>query len=177
VVHEAGTSGNLERLASPVMMVSSSLEESISAGMELSVMCAEDFPLFQHLDLDAPEPTGSLMGNTMIKAMQVRCDEWPRGERPDNFHEAVTSDKPVLLLSGELDPVTPPHYAERTAAHFPNSLSLVAPGQGHSVLGKGCLGKLMTEFVNQASSQDLDTECISQLQYSPFFVGLTGPKP
>jgi pimeloyl-ACP methyl ester carboxylesterase len=177
LIHEAATSGNLQRLASQVMMVAGSLQEMISSGMEMSVMCAEDYPQFPPIDLDSPEPEDSLMGNMMLKATQVRCSVWPRGERPDDFHTALVSDKPVLLLSGEFDPVTPPRYADEVASHMPNSLSLVAPGQGHSVLGQGCIGSIMTDFVNRASVEELETDCIDQLQSSPFFVGLTGPKP
>ena len=28
---------------------------------------------------------------------------WPRGERPPDFHQPVRSDRPALLLSGELE--------------------------------------------------------------------------
>jgi len=82
-----------------------------------------------------------------------------------------------LLLSGELDPVTPPEYAEQVQAHLSNSLHIVAPGQGHSVTGRGCLGKLVSDFVIAASFDELDTDCVSQIQASPWFMTLTGPNP
>jgi pimeloyl-ACP methyl ester carboxylesterase len=96
---------------------------------------------------------------------------------PENFHDPVVSDIPSLLLSGELDPVTPPEYAERVKAHLSDSLHLIAPGQGHSVTGKGCIGTLVSEFIIAGSWAELETDCIEQLEPSPWFTSLTGPRP
>jgi hypothetical protein len=136
-------------------------------------MCAEDFPYFPDDDSKA----GLLMGNTMIRATEVQCGVWPRGEVPAGFHDPVVSDKPVLLLSGELDPVAPPEYADEVARHLSNSVHLVAPGQGHSVTVRGCMGDLVAEFIDKAGFEDFDPSCIEQLQATPYFTTLTGPNP
>ena len=173
LIYEAATTGDLSRLASQMLISTSGLDEMLALGMEMSVMCAEDFPFFPDDDSKA----GLLMGNTMIDASRVQCGIWPRGEVPSGFHDPVSSDRPVLLLSGELDPVTPPEYAERVAIHFPNSLHVIAPGQGHSVTPRGCLGDVVAEFIEQASVLGLDTACVSQMKATPYFMSLTGPKP
>jgi pimeloyl-ACP methyl ester carboxylesterase len=173
LVHEAATQSNYQRIASQLLITASGLSESIAQGMEMSVVCAEDFPLF-------PEPaadSGRLLGNSMIRTASIQCSIWPRGEVPADFHEPVVSATPALLLSGELDPVTPPEYAEQVKAGFSNSLHLVAPGQGHSVSGRGCLGQVVTDFIVSASLASLDTTCLAQLQASPWFMSLTGPNP
>ena len=171
LISEAATTGDMSRLASQMLISTSGLEEMIALGMELSVMCAEDFPYFPPDDSKA----GLLMGNVMIEATRVQCGVWPRGQVPAGFHEPVISDKPVLLLSGELDPVTPPEYAEQVAEHLSNSLHLVAPGQGHSVTVRGCLGEVVAEFIDKAGFEGLDASCIEQLQATPYFTSLTGP--
>ena len=178
LIHEAAASGHYERLSSQMLITASDITDSIAQGMELSVVCAEDFPLFPKAE-DAGEngDPGSLMGDSMLKASRIQCGIWPRGDVPDDFHEPVVSDKPTLLLSGELDPVTPPEYAERVKAHLSNSLSLVAPGQGHSVSTRGCVGHLISDFVIAGNFRELDTKCLSQLQPSPWFMSLTGPNP
>lgn len=173
LIFEAATEGDFSRLASQMLIATSGIQEMISLGMEMSVVCAEDFPFFPEDDSMA----GLLMGNAMIEATRVQCDVWPRGEVPPDFHHPVTSDKPVLLLSGELDPVTPPEYAEQVAEHLPNSLHLVAPGQGHSVTNRGCMGRLVSEFIENPDFEDFDTTCISQMQATPYFTSLTGPNP
>lgn len=173
LVHEAATDRRLDRLASQMMIAAIGLQQSISQGMELSVMCSEDFPLFP----EPGRPGDTLMGDLMIKAVHIQCGIWPRGPVPDDFHDPVSSDVPVLLLSGELDPVTPPEYGKRVADHFPNGLHLVAPGQGHIVTTRGCMGKIVSEFIADGSAIDLDTGCLSNMQPTPFFLSLTGPAP
>jgi hypothetical protein len=113
----------------------------------------------------------------LLKSTRVQCSVWPAGPVPDNFHDPVSSEIPVLLLSGELDPVTPPRYADQVQVHFSNSMHLVAPGQGHSVSGRGCMGRLVSEFIIAGSSAELETECIGQMQTTPYFISLTGPRP
>jgi fermentation-respiration switch protein FrsA (DUF1100 family) len=96
---------------------------------------------------------------------------------PEAFHEPVTADLPVLLLSGELDPVTPPEYANEVAAHFAHAMHLVAPGQGHIVTTRGCMGDLVAQFVIEGDFTNLDTACIAEMQATPYFLTLTGPQP
>jgi pimeloyl-ACP methyl ester carboxylesterase len=173
LIHEAATEQRFDRLASQMMIAATGLQESISQGMEMSVMCAEDYPLFPA----EPAPNDYLMGDLMEKAVRIQCSIWPQGPVPDDFNEPVTGDIPVLLLSGELDPVTPPEYADQVAVHFPHSRHLVAPGQGHIATTRGCMGKIVSEFVIEGSADDLETDCISNLQATPFFISLTGPTP
>lgn len=173
LIHEAATGQYYNRLASQIMIAAAGLQQSISQGMELSVVCAEDEPFFEQEN----DNNNYLMGNMMIRASRIQCDIWPRGSLPEGFHDPVSSDVPVLLLSGELDPVTPPEYADGVAEHFPNSLHLVAPGQAHIVTTRGCMGRLVSEFIISASFAELETDCISQMKLTPFFISLTGPSP
>lgn len=173
LIHEAATERRFERLASQMLIAATGLQQSISQGMEMSVMCAEDYPRFP----PESEPNGYLMGDMMEKAVRIQCGIWPQGPVPGDFNEPVSADVPLLLLSGELDPVTPPEYADRVAAHFPNSRHLVAPGQGHIATTRGCMGKIVSEFIIEGSSEDLETGCIADLQPTPFFLSLTGPTP
>lgn len=173
LIHEAATDNRFERLASQMLIAAESLQQSIAQGMELSVICAEDFPLFPLESADSKY----LLSDMMLKSSRVQCGIWPAGPVPEDFHEPVRSDIPVLLLSGELDPVTPPRYADQVQAYFSNSMHLVAPGQGHSVSGRGCMGRLVSEFIIAGDSAELDTECIDQMQPTPYFISLTGPTP
>lgn len=173
LINEAAMDLSFERLAKQILIAAGGLQQSISQGMEMSVICAEDVPFFNEAD----DNSRYLMGDTMIRASKIQCDIWPRGQVPEGFHDPVQSDVPVLLLSGELDPVTPPEYADIVAEYFPNSRHLVANGQAHIVTTRGCMGKLVSEFVITADSDKLETECMSQLKASPYFISLTGPTP
>ena len=173
LIYEAAVEQRFDRLASQVLIAATGLQESISQGMELSVTCAEDYPHFH----ENPAANNTLMGDMIEKSVGIQCRIWPKGPVPENFHEPVSGDVPVLLLSGELDPVTPPEYADQVAVHFPNSRHLVAPGQGHIAATRGCMGKIVSEFIIEGSADDLETDCISNLQATPYFISLTGPTP
>ncbi len=45
----------------------------------------------------------------------VICDIWDIEESADIEAEAVYSNIPTLILTGEYDPVTPPHWGELAA--------------------------------------------------------------
>jgi pimeloyl-ACP methyl ester carboxylesterase len=173
LIHEAAVEQRFDRLASQMLIATTGLQQSISQGMELSVMCAEDYPLY----FENPASKNTLMGDMMDKAVGIQCEIWPKGPVPGNFHEPVSAEVPVLLLSGELDPVTPPEYGDQVAIHFPNNRHLIAPGQGHIAATRGCMGKIVSEFIIEGNADDLATECISEMQATPYFISLTGPTP
>lgn len=173
LVHEALTTGDLTRLASQAILVMTGLNEMLARGMELSVICSEDFPF---IDVSA-DYSDTLMGNLFLEVINLQCNVWPHGEAPEGFHQPVVSDTPVLLMSGERDPVTPPHYAAQTAETFSNSLNLVARGQAHSVMKNVCLRDITTEFIETGSVENLDTSCVEKILPAPFFTSLLGPNP
>jgi pimeloyl-ACP methyl ester carboxylesterase len=173
LIHEAATVRLFDRLASQMLITATGLQQSIAQGMEMSVMCAEDFPLFPR----DPQPNDTLLGTLMERVTQIQCSVWPTGSVPEGFNDPVGGDAPVLLLSGEYDPVTPPEYAEQVAVHFAEATHLVAPGQAHIVATRGCIGDLASQFIVEASAENLETECLSNLKPSPFFISLTGPSP
>ena len=145
----------------------------LARGMELSVMCSEDYPFIDQTQ----DQSDSLIGNLFLEVIGLQCEVWPRGNVAEGFHEAVVSDLPILLMSGERDPVTPPHYAALTAETFPNSLNLVARGRSHSVMKNVCLRDITTEFINKGSIEGLDTACVEKILPAPFFTSLLGPDP
>ncbi len=84
---------------------------------------------------------------------------------PADVHELVRSDVPVLLISGERDPVTPPEYADHAAQHTPNRLHVVIPRGSHGGAGD-CTEKLIHDFTDRASVQGLDPTCAAT-HYGP----------
>jgi pimeloyl-ACP methyl ester carboxylesterase len=173
LVHEALETGDLARLASQATLVMTGLQEMLARGMELSVMCSEDYPFIDF----TVDQGATLMGNLFLQVIEASCGVWPRGAVADDFHAPVVSDLPVLLMSGERDPVTPPQYAELAAETFANSLHLVARGQSHSVMKHVCLRDITTQFIEQGNLEGLDTTCAADIRPAPFFTSLLGPEP
>lgn len=171
-LHEAAN-GRPEMLAAQARMLVSMLGESIMHGMQLSVICTEDAPGLQANPADA----GTVIGNAMIEVLKAQCAVWPAGTLAPDFHAPLASDAPVLLLSGEFDPVTPPRYGETALAQFANGRHLVLRGQGHNVLGTGCMPRLLGRFIDSADAKALDAKCLEQLDYTPPFAGYYGWEP
>jgi pimeloyl-ACP methyl ester carboxylesterase len=165
--------GRPEVLMAQAAMIQDLVGEQITFGMQLSVICAEDA---DRLRVD-PADADTLLGTAFVSTLLAQCEVWPKGARPADFNDPVQSDRPVLLLSGQLDPVTPPRYGDVVVRHLPNGRHLVAPGQGHNVFGSGCAPRLMGRFIAAANARDLDGSCLQQLAPPPPFVGPHGWDP
>jgi len=117
--------------------------------------------------------TVELLRGYRVLQQVAACREWRRGEIPAGFHQPVTSRVPVLLISGPYDPVTPPAWAEKVAAHLPRSLQLVIPDGHHGSGGLShpkCLDQLKAAFFEHGSSDGLDTTCVASMKRPPFVV-------
>ncbi len=149
---------------------------NMSVGMQLSVICAEDAPRITPADV-AKESAGTLFGPYVMRMQQDVCTFWPRGEVADSFYEPVTSPVPTLVMSGEIDPVTPPMWGEDVAKHLPASKHIVMPGTGHTAGGTGCGLRIIRNFLAKGDTEGLDTSCMTNVKRPPFFVTPAGPDP
>jgi pimeloyl-ACP methyl ester carboxylesterase len=87
------------------------------------------------------------------------CRFIPAGAVPENDADPVRSDVPVLLVLGEADPQDPPSNVTDAPAELPNSLTVVVPGQGHTVGHLGCMPSVVVAFINAGTVDDLDVSC------------------
>ena len=175
-IHTAQTSSDYSLLAAQFMIVSDQVDQGIADGLNYSILCSEDVPFYTQAQADQANQ-GTYMGNLQTDQLFEICKVWPRAEIPADFKDPVRSDVPVLLLSGEDDPVTPPSNAAIAAQNLTNSLSLIAPGQGHNVIYRGCLPLIASDFIDVGAGKDLKTGCLQALVPMPFFVNFSGPVP
>lgn len=165
--------GNYAPLMGQAQILAGSLDTAMNTGMQLSVICAEDADLLQPNPADA----GTILGGEIVDGIKAECAVWPHGTRPADFHAPFKSSIPTLLLSGERDPVTPPRYADEVLQGLGDARSLVASGMGHSILVRGCVPKLVDQFVSDLQPKKLDTSCIKQIGPVPAFVNFNGAAP
>ena len=104
--------GDYGLLASQSQLTAESLEQSLSIGMHNSVACTEDEPFVDYQNKVSAAST--YFGDQMQESLKASCTHWPRGILDDDFHQTFDSDKPVLVLSGETDPITPVSYTHLT---------------------------------------------------------------
>ena len=144
-------------------------------GMFYAVTCTEDAPLISTAEA-ARRSEGSVFGDRTVEFAAV-CAAWPKGQVSPQFRQPVTSDVPVLIFSGEADPITPPWHAEKVAESLTNELHLVFSGMGHGNLSGRCTMTLFKDFIESASIAGLKTACVKGIQPPPFFVDFSGPRP
>jgi pimeloyl-ACP methyl ester carboxylesterase len=170
-IHTAYADENYVPLISQAYLINAGLYD----GMFYAVTCTEDAPLISEAEA-IERSEGSVFGDRTIDFVEV-CAEWPKGKISSEFREPVTSDVPVLILSGEADPITPPSHAEALAEALTNDTHLIFRGMGHGNLASRCTIGIFNDFIENASTTGLETECVDDIKPPPFFVDFSGPRP
>lgn len=179
LIHEAANE-NHAPLAAQYLMIMESLSDSLAIGMHNSVVCTEDTPFYNNDSVDNGELESTYIGPMMVEALEAICSVWPAGVIDPEFKSPLKTDKPVLLLSGDADPVTPPYFADLAAVEFENKKHLTGLHQGHGQAGTGCMPKVMGRFIESLSvaDEDLDPDkCLLRRHAMPFFLNFSGPRP
>jgi pimeloyl-ACP methyl ester carboxylesterase len=176
LIHQAAL-GNLAPLAAQPIMISGQLGDQIASGMQNTVICSEDAPLFGEPEALRARLAGTYQGTDQIDAFRTICASWPKGPVDADLHAPLESGIPTLLLSGEADPVTPPADAERVLAGLGAARHLVLAGEGHGQLATGCVPRLIAAFLDHPDPAALDAGCLGRHRPPPFFVDPTGPAP
>lgn len=145
------------------------VNENIMDGMFLCVTCTETIPYIDYEEARALA-LGTFMGTYRLDQQKNACDWWVRGRHPADFHEMVVMDTPAVILSGEIDPVTPPRYGEELASYLPNSIHVVIPNAGHEygTVWEDCLDDVVARLISQGSVDGLDATCALQHVRPPF---------
>ena len=149
---------------------------AMALGMHMSVVCTEDWPFFTSEQLE--EINGdTLVGSRLLGEMYKVCETWPKGEIPADFREPVRSDRPVLLLSGALDPVTPPKWGEVAKETLSNAHHEVVPGVGHNAIIQLCARRMVEAFIEGADPRAIGIDCSGAKGPNNFVLDFSGPQP
>jgi pimeloyl-ACP methyl ester carboxylesterase len=143
--------------------------DAMALGTTMQLGCAEDF--FRAREAGAlalVSPAGSFLGDTDIATFGRSCasftpvasDTRPRILKP-----------PALVLSGSLDPVTPPLWGEKMRANFKSSAHVVVKGGFHGVSFTGCVPDLIARFIDNPSPSALDASCVGRVPRPHFVPG------
>jgi pimeloyl-ACP methyl ester carboxylesterase len=165
--------GRYDGLMAMARMLDRTMAGQMMLGMQLSVICSEDAYGLK----DDPGDATTLLGNQFADYLGAQCQVWPKGVMPADFHTPLRTRVPALLMSGEFDPVTPPRYGDEVARTLPNARHLVVRGQGHNVIGSGCMPKLFARFIDTADAKSLDARCLRSVPYTPPFTSFNGWEP
>jgi pimeloyl-ACP methyl ester carboxylesterase len=145
-------------------------EGSIAMLLHLAVVCAEDVPRLTPALL----AEDSALTRPMTERIPALCPAMKVSAVP--YKAPTVIEAPALLLSGALDPVTPPHRAESAARHMPNAQRFVVANAGHGISQLGCAPRLVREFLDRPHAK-LDAKCLAEIPAPTFQLGSAGPQP
>jgi pimeloyl-ACP methyl ester carboxylesterase len=172
-VYRAHSKDDWEPLVQLGVLIQRLFKSALSAGVLLTVQCSEGM----NFDVDLALERGSktLFGNYRLEQQIQGCAAWPHEKKPTlTVAEPESLDTPTIWVSGALDPVTPPAYAEDAREYFPNSLHLVLPEGQHGVFdlenGWQCIHQIWADLLDSGKVEGLDTSCTETMHRAPFIV-------
>jgi pimeloyl-ACP methyl ester carboxylesterase len=107
------------------------------AGQYLSIVCADNATVSAD-ELKAAvaqvRPALQPVAQGQLESLVAHCGAWPyRKDLPARSFAPVVSNVPTLILSGDLDPSTPPVWAQEVAKTLSGSTWVRFPARSHSV--------------------------------------------
>ena len=159
--------GDFETFARIGVATGASVRSSLSFGLLLSVTCAEDVARILPEEIEAAT-AGTFLGDYRVRTQKELCAFWPKSVLPEDYAAPVACDAAALLVSGSMDPVTPPRFAAEAAEHLPNGAHIVVP-RGHD-LASPCVDSMIVHVLETGSTAGLDTSCVEQMDTLTFQV-------
>ncbi len=174
-VLDRAAQGDYVPLAAQLLAFGSHLDHQLAYGMNLAVSCTEDLPRVR--PADRAGAAHSYLGAAQFELLDALCAGWPGGVMDADLYAPLATPVAALVLSGELDPVTPPEFGARAARAFRDARHVVVPGQGHGQLAVGCAPRLIARFLEAGTTRGLDAQCLEHAAPLPFVLGPAGPAP
>jgi pimeloyl-ACP methyl ester carboxylesterase len=148
-----------------------SAEGSNALLLHLAVVCAEDMP---RLTPALRRDDASALTAPMQERLPALCQAIHVPAVPLAAPANIAA--PVLMLSGALDPVTPPRRAEAAARYMVKSQHLVVANAGHGISQLGCTPRLLREFLDHPA-EPVQADCLKEIPVPGFQLGSAGPQP
>lgn len=170
VIHQAFL-GNYQPLIG--LMARTEGEQLVYTGLLFNIVCNEDIPRLSVED-KAVDANNNFDGKDSHLAWDMICPFFPEYRPSEDFYQSVTADVPTLILSGNLDPVTPPSNGEYSAKSLPNSHHIVVENASHTVAMSTCANDIVNEFLTSKTPKKLDESCLKDIPQETFMTSVNG---
>jgi len=132
-----------------------------AAAQSMSITCFEDLPRheknIEEIIFKQYSEFSALYTSGLDQAI---CKEFRPQVADKKIFQPITSNVPVLILAGELDPVCPPFFGQVTARTLSNSTFITVPSASHAVMfADDCTMKIATDFISSPHKKP-STECV-----------------
>jgi pimeloyl-ACP methyl ester carboxylesterase len=168
LIHQAAT-GNWTAFAK-IALAPGVVGSGVALGVYLSVTCSESVPLISEHEI-VRETQATFLGEHRTRRHQQACSGWPQGEVLPEYYQPAKSEVPMLMLSGEIDPATPPEYGKAASRFLLNSRQIVLRRTPHDYQSD-CATQLAAEFIAKGSAKDLNTSCADHIRRPRFLTEL-----
>jgi pimeloyl-ACP methyl ester carboxylesterase len=156
------------------LMASTEGEEQVYTGLHFNIVCNEDMPKISE-QMKAADANNNFDSNeTNYLIIEQICSQFPQYRPSERFYQAVTANIPTLILSGDLDPVTPPSNGNYSAKTLPNSHHIVAKNTAHIVATSTCANEVINEFLTKKDPKALDESCLDDTPEETFMTSVNG---
>jgi pimeloyl-ACP methyl ester carboxylesterase len=163
-----GNGSKLKQLLTP--FVNYALDESFNAWVYLSIECRENTAIIGTELLNAvdlyPRLQPYLAGMYQLDSCQQLLGEgaFQKNKLPANI-TATLNKKKVLLLAGELDPITPVVWAERLAKQLGEAHLWQIPEVGHAVLANNhCVHSQLEGYLSGGANWQPKLLCLGEFK-------------
>lgn len=167
-VHEAERTNDFSAFAGVYWQRTRWVGDSTSVPLHLGVYCSEDLPFIDSAAA-VRRAVGTLIGPRYYEEYRAGCAAWPMPRASREMRQPWRSDVPVLLLSGERDPVTPPEYGARVARSLSRSRHIIIRGGGHAEQSP-CKTQVVAAFLNDPLARLPAQTCLDQLDFPAFVI-------
>jgi pimeloyl-ACP methyl ester carboxylesterase len=171
LVHNAWQGNWAPFVARQNLMSDFGVDGSTALLLHLAVVCAEDVPRMtpQLVASDA-----GVLTKPLVRRIGALCGQMKVPAVP--YATPARIEAPALLLSGALDPVTPPNRAATAARYMANAQQVVVANAGHGVSQLGCGSRVLRDFLDHPDRK-VNASCLSEIPAPTFQLGSAGPQP
>jgi pimeloyl-ACP methyl ester carboxylesterase len=165
LIHRAGQ-GDF----APLLAALASPGFPIAEGLYLTIACSEGSARVAD-DEVGPSTAGTFLGDYREKSERAACAAWPKYDVPESFYAPPGAGPPLLVLSGEMDNVTPPAWAEEFCSHLPTCRLVSIPEMSHAPddldewVNGDCFDDLARAFFDHPG--ELDPSCVRDMRPPP----------
>ena len=166
-----------ETLREYVNVLSYDIDHRYGRGMSLTMNCRGGFREVP----DGPAPpfeTDAQMNGWMGSVhFYEGCDDYFRAAA-DPSTQPFSTDIPILLVAGTIDPITPPYYADYAKPGLADLTYVEFPNTGHGGLLSNfetCGKQILIDFVSSPGSE-IDTSCAAKTPGPKFVINLRTSK-
>ncbi len=141
----------------------------IAMGMHVAVRCREDVDAYDDdiVAAGAANAPSLYTSASFIHSYRLGCSMMEIEPVDGAFHEMVESDIPALVLTGDMDPLTPTIWAHDAAALLDNAQLVSFRALGHDIYFNSVCARVITANFIDAPDASVDATCAES--YRPAF--------